>query len=338
MNPKLTVADAARFEDVTVQAIHQRARAHKLPIKTSGTRTYFDHECARSLFSINWPSPARVVAVQVVKGGPGKTSLVKNLGVRCSLYGARVLLVDLDQQGNLTNDFISDADNGPVMMDLLDEKQDLETQDAIRQIMPGLDLLPSRLENSALDNELVNKRHPLDRVFRSIISPLKSQYDFIFIDCPPALSPTTTAAALACDEILIPVAPEKYCFDGLKMTYQELKKLSDRYEKPLPFRIVLNKFDSRTTLSNSILQTLLGSATFKDRMMNSLVRMAQEIPNSSAQGATIFDGFKNTQAIEDFDLLTREFIAPYCEAPVGQKSPSVPLGKLPEELGAESRV
>lgn len=338
MNPKLTIADAARFKDVSVQAIHQSARAKKIPLKTSGNRSYFTHETARDFLGIKWPSLGRVISVQVVKGGPGKTSLVKNMGIRCSLYGARCLLIDLDQQGNLTNDFINDADQGPVMIDLLDEKQDHTAEDAIRQIMPGLDLLPSRLDNSALDNLLAVRTMPLDRVFKSIIDPLRKQYDFIFIDCPPALSPSTTAAALASDEILIPVAPERYCFDGLKMTYQELQKISERYEKPLPFRIVLNKFDSRTMLSNNILETLLASSVFKDRMMNSIVRVAQEIPNSAASGASIFDGFKTTQAVEDFDLLAREFLAGYCEPAAASRSPSIPLGNLPAEVTAESRV
>lgn len=339
MKPKMLIADAADFLGVSQQRVHAILKEKNLTTEKAHGRVFFGHDVSRKLFGITQgpTSAARVIAVQVVKGGPGKTSIVKNLGVRLSLYGRRVLLIDLDQQGNLTNDFIDNADDIPVMYDILDPKEPQAVADSIQHIMPGLDILPSRLENSALDNLIVAEKYPLDLVFSEIINPLRPNYDFILIDCPPALSQTTAAAALASDSILIPVAPEKYCMAGLKMTVQELKKIESRYKRKLPFQIVVNKYESEKLLSKETLGKLVTIEAFIDRIMGQVIRLSEEIPKSAASRSTIFDALRPSRASEDFDKLAREMIAPVVAASQAVEA-SAPSPRLAQSRQAESQV
>jgi len=325
MNPKMTVADVAAFQGQTVQNIHRIIREKGIKTNKNAARVYFGHEGARAIFNFKFPEN-KIISIQIVKGGPGKTSLAKNLGIRSALYGARVLLIDLDQQGNLTNDLMPNAEETPIMMDVLDDES-MKIQDAIVPIFPGLDLIPSRLENSALDNFLTINHHPLDRVLKDRLDPLRSSYDLILIDCPPALSASVTAAAMASDLVIAPVAPEKYCLDGLKMTYNELQNAFKKFKRQIPLRVVINKFDSRTVLSSEIMATLHKNTVFGPLLYKSFIRSAQEFANSTAKRESIFDGLRINSAQEDIDALTREILDLNSQRPHAQKS-EISLGNL----------
>lgn len=330
MNPKMTAVDASVFLNQTVQNVHRLIKAKQLAWKKSANRVYFDHESARKFFDLKFPNSIKVIAVQIVKGGPGKTSITKNIGIRAALYGARVLLIDLDQQGNLTNDLVENAENTPVMIDLVTDSE-LATSDAIVHVFPGLDLIPSRLENSALDNILTIEHHPLDRVFKDRIDPLKAHYDLILIDCPPALSASVAAATLASDLVICPVAPEKYCLDGLKMSHSELQNLEKKFKRNVPFRVLINKFDNRTLLSSEILEILHKSSIYGPKLYKTFVRSSQEFSNSTAKKESIFDALRINSAQEDIDALTREILDLNSQRPKPSAESSIPLGTLPTE-------
>ncbi len=326
MKPKMTAADASIFLNQTVQNIHRLLKVKQLSWSKSANRVYFGHDTTKQLFNINFSNSNKVISIQIVKGGPGKTSLTKSLGIRAALYGARVLLIDLDQQGNLTNDLIPSSDSVPVMIDLISDNE-LSIKDAIVPVFDGLDLLPSRLENSALDNTLTLEHHPLDRVFKDKIDSIKNDYDLILIDCPPAISASVAAAALASDLVICPVAPEKYCLDGLKMTHSELVNLEKKFKKHIPFKIVINKFDNRTLLSSEILELLHKSSTYGSKLYKTFIRSSQEFSNSTAKKESIFDGLRITPAQEDIDAITREILDLNSQRPKSTDN-QVSLGNL----------
>jgi chromosome partitioning protein len=326
MNPKMTAADASVFLNQTVQNVHRLLKTKQLDWNKSANRVFFNHTTAHKLFNLKFPTSTKVIAVQIVKGGPGKTSVTKNIGIRASLYGAKVLLIDLDQQGNLSNDLTRSAESTPVMIDLITDSE-LSVSDAVVPIFEGLDLIPSRLENSALDNTLTLEHHPLDRVFKERIDNLRSKYDLILIDCPPAISASVAAAALASDLVVCPVAPEKYCLDGLKMTHGELLNLEKKFKRQIPFRIIMNKFDNRTLLSSDILEVLHKSSVYGPRLYKTFVRASQEFSNTTAKRESIFDSLRITPAQEDIDTLTREILDLNVQRPKISEN-IVPLGKL----------
>jgi chromosome partitioning protein len=329
MNPKMTVVDTSVFLNQTVQNVHRIIKEKNLSFEKSANRVFFNYNTAKQIFNFKFGGP-KVIAVQIVKGGPGKTSITKNLGIRAALYGARVLLIDLDQQGNLTNDFLQTADDKPIMIDIVKGEGGLTIRDAIVNVLPGLDLIPSRLENSAIDQLLMLERHPLDKVYADIIAPLRNEYDYILIDCPPAISSSVAAASLASDLILCPVAPEKYCLDGLKMTHQELMNIERKYRKSIPYRIVMNKFDNRLSLSSDVLKALHNSKTYGDKLYKTCVRDTQEIKASTARRESVFDCLRITGAQEDIDALTREVFGLNDQRPAAKIE--IPLGKLMDEV------
>jgi chromosome partitioning protein len=323
MDGKMTAGEAAEFLGVTVQAVHKQLKSRSLEFKKNQNRVYFSHKTARELFRISFKQ--KVIAFQIVKGGTGKTSLVHSIALRANLYGAKVLCIDFDQQGNLTQAFKINPEEMPAMIDVI--REGMEIEDAIVNIADGLDLIPSRIENAVLDNAIILGKHSLPHVYKKLIDPLKSKYDLIIIDCPPALGQSVAAIALAVDEVVSPVTPEKFCLSGLKISTQELNSLESNSNHQIVMRIVVNKFDSRTSLSHEVLSTLIKHPIYGEKLYKTYVRTNQEFPNAIARGQSIFDTLKITTAKEDIDLLTRELLE--ISAPSESKN-DVSLGKLEE--------
>ncbi len=304
MNPKMTITDAAVSLGQTKAWVASLLTERDFPyFKTNGL-IYFEHETARRFFQFSFTP--RVIVFQIVKGGTGKTSLVYEFAIRASLYGARVLCVDMDQQGNLTHAFNQDAEGLPVMIDVLVDNHPFES--SIVQVAPGIDLLPSRFENAMLDEVLRLKNLPLDLVYREPLQGLKKHYDVIVVDCPPSLGQSVAACALSADYLLAPVTPEKFALSGLDIAYQSLEELQESFNLSISFGVVLNKFESRTTLSQNALKYLQKSPKYKNKLLKNCIRSSQEFPKVIAGNGSIFDALKPTTAKEDVDHLTRDLL------------------------------
>jgi chromosome partitioning protein len=301
---KMTATDAANLLGVTVQAIHKNLKLKKLESYKSQNRVYFGHDTSKQLFNINFKK--QVIAFQVVKGGTGKTSLAHSFAIRANLYGCKVLCVDLDQQGNLTQAFAFNPDETPVMIDILRDNHNI--QDGIVNISPGLDLIPSRIENATLDNYIMLEKHPLDRIYKELIKKLQNRYDLIVIDCPPALGQSVAAAALASDIVISPLTPEQFSLSGMRVTYEEIMSLNRKFGKDIMVKIIVNKFDSRTALSNEILRSLINHDVFKTLLCKTIIRSSQDFPNAIFSGTNIYSNLKTTPAKEDVDVLTQELL------------------------------
>ncbi len=304
MNPKMTAFDATfllgKNQAWLVNALQERM----LSYTKINQQLYFGHETAKALFQFAFTP--RVIAFHIVKGGTGKTSLAYEFAIRASLYGAKVLCVDMDQQGNLTQAFNIDAETLPVMIDVLVD--DIPFKESIVSVVPGIDLIPSRFENAMLD-EIVRVKHlPLQAVYRTPLQTLKSQYDVIIIDCPPSLGQSVAACALASDYLLSPVTPEKFALSGLEIAYQSVLELEEIFKIPIRFGVVLNKFESRTTLSQEAFRHLISDPRYQGKLLKNYIRSTQDFPNSIAINGSIFEGLKSTIAKEDIDLFTRELL------------------------------
>jgi chromosome partitioning protein len=184
--PKMSIANAAVFLELSVQAVHKQLKAKGLECPKLGNKSYITYAIAKQLFSLNFNK--KRIACQIVKGGTGKTTSIDNISSCANTYGARVLKVDADPQGNLSDANGIDADDHPVLIDVI--KGECGIEDCIVNICDGIDIIPSRIENVILDNEIVNKRLPLDQLYANLLEPIADNYDFIFIDCPPTMAPT----------------------------------------------------------------------------------------------------------------------------------------------------
>ena len=302
--PKLSIATAAEFLNVSVQYVHKLLKSKNITCPKIGNKVYITHAIARQLFDLNF-SPKKI-AVQIVKGGTGKTTTLENLASCANAYGARVLKIDIDPQGNSTDSNGIDPENYPVLIDILKGEADIE--DSIVNICNGLDLLPSRIENVILDNEIINSRQPIDKLFANLLQPIEKNYDFIFIDCPPTLGTSVAAASLYCDIVLAPLNPDKYSAKGLKILKKEIETLSKNFHKKIDYRVFLNKYSGKTILSEKAIVSLINDPELEGKVLNTTVQFSQEIPNINDENKNVFTVLKKSSVREDFDALTKELL------------------------------
>lgn len=305
MDPKMTISEAAAFLNISPQAVHQRIKSKDLPVQRRQSRFYFGYETAKSLFNLNFKKKS--YAIQNIKGGVGKTETTNCIAIGATLYGAKVLCIDLDSQANLTKDcFKVNPKDKPIILDIIKDK--IPVENSIINIHPGLDLIPSDIDNGILDNTLMLGRFPLDLVFKDFIENLKRTYDFIFIDCPPALTASVTAAELAVDEVIAPVTPDIHAFSGFHLLKNEIHSIEERYKTSIPLKIFLNMYDARNDLSHVYYEDLKSSDIYKQHVYKTYVRKSQCFPNAIEVGETIYDTFRTTSAKEDMHLLIREIL------------------------------
>lgn len=305
MQPKMTISEASVFLNLTPQAVHARIKSQNLPVNRINNVYHFGHATARALF--NRKFYPKTYVLHNIKGGVGKTELAYNLGIKMALYGARVLCIDLDLQGNLSMGcFKIAAKDKPIMVDVV--RGNALINDTIVNIVPGLDLLPSDLSNSVLDNILMFERHPLNIIYKDYINQIRHQYDVILIDCAPALTASVTAASLTADAVIAPVTPDDHSIAGLELLYSELKELERKYKINIPLRVVFNKFDARSNLSHEKLNFLRTSERYSPLLYQSYVRISQDFPNATDNGLSIYDTLRKSTAKEDIDLLAQEIL------------------------------
>ncbi len=304
MDPKMLLKEAGLALSISEKQVVTRLEELKLPFYKSSNLAYFGHTSARDFFNLE--KNPQVIAFQIVKGGTGKTSLASAFAVRANLYGLKVLCVDLDQQGNLTHTFGINAENYPVIIDILAEGYSYEQ--AVTKVYPGLFLLASRIENALIDDVIKLKQLPLEMVYREHFTELKKEYDLIVVDCPPNLGQSVAAITLAADLVVAPVVPENFALSGLKITCNSIKELEQSYNTNIQFKILVNKYDARTILSQDALHMLSKHPLYAPHLLQSYIRTSQEFPNAIARGKTIFDQIKPTIAKTDVDSLTRELL------------------------------
>ncbi len=305
MSAKITIEDAARTLNQTEAVVAYRLEKLGLPFSRQDGQIYFGHEVSQKLFQMN--IPARVIVFQVVKGGTGKTSLVHEVAIRAHLYGLRVLCIDMDQQGNLTNAFNQNAETGPIMVDSLVEGY--APEECILSVAPGLDLIPSRIENSMLDEVIRLKKIPLETVYRDVFQSFKAHYDLILVDCPPSLGQSVTAIALSADWVISPVPPERFALAGLEGTQQSVQALNVTYGLDIHFGIVLNKFDSKTnTAQEEAVKALRNNPNYQGKFLKNYIRLSQDFPDALAEGKSIFHKLEPSNAKDDIDSLVLELL------------------------------
>lgn len=305
MQPVMLASEAVDYLGISLPALHKQLKTKDLEYTKRQNRVIFGHDTARKIFKLELTPSCW--SWQNLKGGVGKTHLSFATAVRLSLYGARVALIDLDQQGNCTQACGIDAEEYPVLLEIIQQKLDI--RDCMVPVAPGIDLLPSRIENAVLDNLFAINGLPVDKELKKRVELLKKNYDFIFIDCPPSLGQTVTSAALAADHIVLPVDPEKFSLSGLKVTLKELtERAASTFDTTFNISIVLNKFDGRTGLSHATLAALFNDEVLQKRLFKTFVRTSQDLPNSVSKGKSIYDSLKASTAKEDIDLLAREII------------------------------
>jgi chromosome partitioning protein len=217
---------------------------------------------------------ARVYALANQKGGVGKTTTAINLAACLAEAGERALVIDLDPQANATSGLGMRA-NGTSSYDLLDGASlaDLAKHTAFA----NLDLIPSKPDLAGAVVELA-AREDGERYLAQALASGTSQYDFIFVDCPPALGPLTVNALAAADRVLVPVQAEYYALEGLTQLMQSIDLIRRRLNPGLGIGgVLMTMVDSRTRLAQDVeaeVRRHFGSLVFRTSVPRS-VRLAE---------------------------------------------------------------
>lgn len=303
--PKLSISTIAEFLGVSTQAVHLQLKNKGIKLPRIGNKNYISYTVSKTF--LNLPFKKQNIVGQIVKGGTGKTTTIDLISSCANAFGARVLLIDADPQGNLTDLFSIDPDQHSVLIDVVKHESTIE--DTIINVSPGLDLIPSRIENVILDNTIVNDRLNVGKLYKNILKGVSEKYDFIFIDCPPTLGMAVTAASLFADTIVAPLNPDKFSTKGLKILIKELDMIRKNFEKAPNFKVYLNKFSSKTILSDKTVMSLLSDEQLSDNLLSTTIQYSQEIPNLSDENKNVFSHLKKSALRDDYILLARELLS-----------------------------
>ena len=258
-------------------------------------------------------SKAVVMALVNQKGGTGKTQSTENLGIGLANEGKKVLLVDLDPQGSLTISLgYPRTDEIPVTVKDIMEKvlceARIEPGEGILHHKEGVDLLPANIELSGMELSLVNYMSR-EKVLKEYIDSVKSNYDYVLIDCMPSLGMLTVNALAAADQLVIPVQAQYLSAKGLEQLLQTVNKVRRQINPKLKIDgILLTMVDNRTNYAKDI------SNLIRETYGSKLKVYKTEIPHSvraaeiSAEGKSIYAHDPKGKVAEAYKELTKEVL------------------------------
>ena len=198
----------------------------------------------------------KIITIVNQKGGVGKTTTAINLAASIALAEKDILLIDTDPQGNSTSGLGIARDNlDKSLYDVYTGKCDI-TETLRTTPVEHLSILPSTVDLLGAEIELVG-REGREKILYNAIHPIRDQYRFIFIDCPPSLGLLTLNALVAADSVIIPVQCEYYALEGLSLLLTTLRKVRSSFNPSIEIEgIVLTMFDSRNNLSREVAEEI----------------------------------------------------------------------------------
>ena len=198
---------------------------------------------------------AKIMAIANQKGGVGKTTTAVNLSASLAHFDKRILLVDCDPQGNATSGFgINKSTIKSTVYDVL--INNVEAKYTLQMTNYGVTVLPSSINLAGAEVELVNAIARESKL-RNALDPLRNEYDYILIDCPPSLGLLTINALAAADSIIIPIQCEFYALEGVTQLRNTIELIKSSLNPLLAIEgIVMTMYDSRTNLSQQIVENV----------------------------------------------------------------------------------
>ena len=237
----------------------------------------------------------------------GKTTTCVNMAAYIAAEGKKVLLVDMDPQGNATTGlgFSKSSLEQSIYSVLIDDEKTLEN------IMPteveNLDLLPSNIDLAGAEVELVYKKNR-ERVLKNALEEIRSRYDYILIDCPPSLGLLTINALACADSVIIPIQSEYYALEGLSQLMNSISLVKQHLNADLEVDgVVLTMYDSRSLISKQIAEEI--KKFFTKRLFEIVVPRNVRLVEASSYGKPIMMHDPKCTGARAYKALTLEYLA-----------------------------
>jgi chromosome partitioning protein len=248
---------------------------------------------------------ARVISMCNQKGGVGKTTTTINLGASLAEYGRKVLLVDFDPQGSLSVGLgLNPHDMELTVYNLLMDRETTLSEVVVPSGVPGMDLLPSNIDLSAAEVQLVHEV-AREQTLQRVIGPAIEKYDVILIDCQPSLGLLTVNALTASDGVIVPLECEYFALRGVALLKTTIDKVRERLNPRLEIDGVLGTmYDGRTLHSREVMERLVQA--WGDKVFHTVIRRTVKFSDSTVAGEPITSYASTSTGAEAYRQLAKE--------------------------------
>lgn len=248
----------------------------------------------------------RTIAIANQKGGVGKTTTTVNLGASLAKLGYKVLVIDIDAQGNATSGLgIRKAEIEQDIYNVLID--DFPLQDVILPTSrENMWVAPASIELAGAEVELTNMQRRESRL-KMAIAQVKSSYDFILIDCPPSLGHLTINAFTASNSVLIPVQAEYYALEGLSQLLNTIRLVQKHFNSDLLIEgVLMTMYDARTNLSHDVVAEV--KKYFHEKVYETIIPRNVRLSEAPSYGVSIIDYDIKSRGSEVYQELAKEVV------------------------------
>ena len=250
---------------------------------------------------------AQIISVANQKGGVGKTTTTVNLGACLASLGKKVLLVDMDAQGNATSGVgIRKPDVTRDIYDVLVNELPIDEATLITE-HENLSIVPATLQLAGAEIELTSMMARESRL-KGSLAEVSSQYDYILIDCPPSLGHLTINSFTASDSILIPVQCEYYALEGLSQLLNTVRLVQKHFNPELDIEgVLLTMYDARTNLGNEVVEEV--RKYFREKVYETIIPRNIRLSEAPSHGKPIIDYDPRSRGAEVYQALAKEVVS-----------------------------